>query len=510
MPLQSTPTPLQRPIGNESAVMYQPSRTLQFALRDSILTSNLTQTLSSLANKTTVVIEHGAVELPNNAISSGAVAGGFIGVEGDGLLLTSGPGEIPLGGTGILSWQPVGPNVVLAGPAVSGFNVIPTFRALVNADMPTSGAGSGSVTSFSSGNLSPLFTTSVATATSTPALSFTLSSVAQNSAFLGPLSGSGVPTFRAITAADLPGGSIVNSVANSDGTLTISPTTGAVIASLALGNANSWTGTQTFATITPTTISGAANFSGTPTFAAGAGLGTGTYSGAAVFSGAVNFTGTPVFSTITAGKVVIGGTGGSLTDSVNLTFTGSTLTVGLAGTSSGTLSLAGSTSGTATLTAPAVAGTATNPIAISNSISLGGGITSIAAQATAGALGITGVVYSVITTGLTALVANATVYTTTAAGMYRVSGVVYPTTLSSSAWQIYPVATAIQNVGTSSVSNTIGNVVAIGATYFIAINEPPALLVLASGATIGISTLTNSGSNTGGVYNLGVTIERIS
>jgi len=38
----------------------------------------------------------------------------------------------------------------------------------------------------------------------------------------------------------------VSSVANNDGTLTISPTTGAVIASLNLGNANSWTGTQTF------------------------------------------------------------------------------------------------------------------------------------------------------------------------------------------------------------------------------------------------------------------------
>lgn len=40
----------------------------------------------------------------------------------------------------------------------------------------------------------------------------------------------------------------VTSVSNSDGTLTISPTTGAVIASLALGHANTWTGQQTFNT----------------------------------------------------------------------------------------------------------------------------------------------------------------------------------------------------------------------------------------------------------------------
>ena len=37
----------------------------------------------------------------------------------------------------------------------------------------------------------------------------------------------------------------LSSVSNSDGTLTISPTTGAVVASLALGHANTWTGLQT-------------------------------------------------------------------------------------------------------------------------------------------------------------------------------------------------------------------------------------------------------------------------
>jgi hypothetical protein len=60
----------------------------------------------------------------------------------------------------------------------------------------------------------------------------------------------------------------VSSVSNSDGTLTVSPTTGAVVASLALGHANTWTGTQTFGTITPTTVSGNVNFSGAPTLTA--------------------------------------------------------------------------------------------------------------------------------------------------------------------------------------------------------------------------------------------------
>jgi hypothetical protein len=77
-------------------------------------------------------------------------------------------------------------------------------------------------------------------------------------------------------------GSAVTAVSNSDGTLAISPTTGVVVASLALGHANTWTATQTFATISPTTITSAAL--------------SGTFTGAPIFSGNVSFTGTPTFS----------------------------------------------------------------------------------------------------------------------------------------------------------------------------------------------------------------------
>ncbi len=67
------------------------------------------------------------------------------------------------------------------------------------------GGGSGTVTSFSAGNLSPLFTTSVATQTTTPALSFSLSNAAAHT-FFGNTSGStGPPAFASITTADLPG-----------------------------------------------------------------------------------------------------------------------------------------------------------------------------------------------------------------------------------------------------------------------------------------------------------------
>jgi len=71
----------------------------------------------------------------------------------------------------------------------------------------TVSGGGGSVTSFSSGNLSPLFTTSVATPTTTPALSFSLNTQNANTVFAGPTSGgAATPTFRSLVAADLPAG----------------------------------------------------------------------------------------------------------------------------------------------------------------------------------------------------------------------------------------------------------------------------------------------------------------
>lgn len=65
-------------------------------------------------------------------------------------------------------------------------------------------AGSGgTVTTFSAGTLSPIFTTSVANATTTPALSFSLSNAANNT-FLGNTSGStGAPSYTAVTDASL-------------------------------------------------------------------------------------------------------------------------------------------------------------------------------------------------------------------------------------------------------------------------------------------------------------------
>lgn len=74
-----------------------------------------------------------------------------------------------------------------------------------NLSWDAGGGGSGTVTSFSAGNLSPLFTSNVATATTTPALTFSLSNQTANTVFAGPSSGgAAAPTFRALAAADIP------------------------------------------------------------------------------------------------------------------------------------------------------------------------------------------------------------------------------------------------------------------------------------------------------------------
>lgn len=68
------------------------------------------------------------------------------------------------------------------------------------------GGGSGGLTSFTTGNLNPLFTAALgANPTTSPALAFTLSTAAQNSVFAGPATGgTGIPSYRALVAADIP------------------------------------------------------------------------------------------------------------------------------------------------------------------------------------------------------------------------------------------------------------------------------------------------------------------
>lgn len=110
----------------------------------------------------------------------------------------------PNGTTGALSLRAIVPADIITG-AVSASKCAGTDASgnfvLKAGDCSTG----GSVTSFSAGNLSPLFTSSVATSTTTPALTFSLSTQTANTIFAGPTTGSAAaPTFRTLVAADIP------------------------------------------------------------------------------------------------------------------------------------------------------------------------------------------------------------------------------------------------------------------------------------------------------------------
>ena len=71
---------------------------------------------------------------------------------------------------------------------------------LCNISASGGGGGSGSVTSFSAGNLSPLFTTAVATPTTTPALTFALTNAAANTVLANATTSSAAPGFTSSPA----------------------------------------------------------------------------------------------------------------------------------------------------------------------------------------------------------------------------------------------------------------------------------------------------------------------
>lgn len=81
---------------------------------------------------------------------------------------------------------------------------------------PPGGGGSGTVTTFSAGTLPPLFTTSVATATTTPSLTFTLSNAAANTAFGNFTGSSAAPGFGKVPVAAFATGT-ANSLIGYDG-----------------------------------------------------------------------------------------------------------------------------------------------------------------------------------------------------------------------------------------------------------------------------------------------------
>ena len=123
--------------------------------------------------------------------------------------------------TGTLNSQTA--NTVFAGPA-TGAAAMPTFRALVTADLP---AGVGTVTSVGLADSTGLFTVSGSPVTTAGTLTLaSLNSQASSTFLAAPTGTAGTPTFRVIAAADVPTlnqnttGTASNITATSNSTLT--------------------------------------------------------------------------------------------------------------------------------------------------------------------------------------------------------------------------------------------------------------------------------------------------
>ena len=153
------------------------------------------------------------------------------------------PGVVPIPAT-------VGGTASLAVTNASGTVAIPASDSLYpSINLTNSGSVAlfyalGPTATTSSAYLGPGSSACIAAGSATTVAAITASStttlqLAQTNSCIYALNGGGGG-----------GGGAVTSVSNSDSTLTISPTTGAVVASLNLGNPNTWTAAQTFPALT--------------------------------------------------------------------------------------------------------------------------------------------------------------------------------------------------------------------------------------------------------------------
>lgn len=230
------------------------------------------------------------------------------------------------------------------------------------------GGGAGTVTSFSAGTLSPLFTTSVATATTTPALSFTLSNAAAYSYFGNNTGSSAAPAYtndmKFLTKISFIGATSgtavvqVAAVAGSPNPIQLPTATGGAGEVLTTDGGNpqqlSWTaagsGTVTSVSWTGGIVS-VATATTTPAFTIA-----GTSGGIPYFSGATTWASS---AALTANAFVFGGGAGTAPSTkAGFTSDGTSIpTFGAAGTGSGAVTFAGTTSGSATIGVADAAGT---------------------------------------------------------------------------------------------------------------------------------------------------------
>jgi hypothetical protein len=166
----------------------------------------------------------------NRSWNVGTVTGVSI-IAGTGLNASiSNPNTTP--SISIINTAPDQTVVLTGGFGISVTGSYPNFT--VTNDYPSLG---GTVTNFSAGNLSPLFTTSVANSSTTPALSFALANAAANTVLAGPNGGTGAPSYRALVAADIPSLSYISNISVSAPLAT----TGGLTPTISISQANSTT-----------------------------------------------------------------------------------------------------------------------------------------------------------------------------------------------------------------------------------------------------------------------------
>jgi hypothetical protein len=143
-----------------------------------------------------------------NSNGTGTVSSVDISVPADMFTVSGNP--ITTAGTITLTKLLQAPNRIFAGPAFGVSLGNPTFRPMVPADLP---AGTGTVTSV--GLSAPAeFTVSGSPVIGTGTLTFTKNNQNANLFYAGPSSGgAAAPTFRALTAADIPAGTGLQTLA---------------------------------------------------------------------------------------------------------------------------------------------------------------------------------------------------------------------------------------------------------------------------------------------------------